>query len=213
MKEVFPTAENTVGLLQKPADQGCVTGPGGIYGNGQGIQPPNLFIFQRLQQGHIAIVLHSQIVEEVVKALLIDFHFLPGQSKPAQIPAEIIETAPIPLLLLRICRGTAAAGTKPHSLSAGRQAPPPANQRLRQAPWPKAVVIKSKFFFQFFRISPAVGKLFHDLPGTAGECDLPGTACPHSQTGLLKTVQIGFHPDVAGQSPEIRVYPVRDPDM
>ena len=88
-KEVLLGAEDTINLLQKAANQGRIAGGRGVNGDGKGIQAANLFVFQRLQQGHIAIALHSQSVKPVVKAVLIGFQLLPWHGKPAQIPSEV----------------------------------------------------------------------------------------------------------------------------
>ena len=129
-EKVLPGAQNGVGLLKKPADQLPAAGGGGVNGDGQRVQTPDLLVFQRLHQGQVAVALHAQMVVDIVKALLVGFQLFPGEGVAPQKFSKVIQRLVQRKGGILSAAGKAAPAALPQLSAAGENAFPPGFQRV-----------------------------------------------------------------------------------
>ncbi|CAN4037816.1 DUF4340 domain-containing protein, partial [Dysosmobacter welbionis] len=70
-EEVFLLAQDVVGLGDEPLHQVAADGAGGVDGDDEFLDPPDLLVLQRLHQGHIAVQGQTVGVVDIVELVLI----------------------------------------------------------------------------------------------------------------------------------------------
>ena len=85
-EEVFLLAQDVVGLGDEPLHQVAADGAGGVDGDDEFLDPPDLLVLQRLHQGHIAVQGQTVGVVDIVELVLIHL----GDLAQAHIAAEEI---------------------------------------------------------------------------------------------------------------------------
>ncbi|CAN3995591.1 DNA-binding protein, partial [Dysosmobacter welbionis] len=83
-EEVFLLAQDVVGLGDEPLHQVAADGAGGVDGDDEFLDPPDLLVLQRLHQGHIAVQGQTVGVVDIVELVLIHL----GDLAQAHIAAE-----------------------------------------------------------------------------------------------------------------------------
>ena len=114
LKKILPGAEDLVSLSKESPDQLLGTGTRGINGDHQFLQTIHFFVFQRLDQRQISILLHSKIIKKYNQNYPHPIGFLPWEK---QIFGEVSDNhigfctvPPVPLLYFQnLLRSDASA--------------------------------------------------------------------------------------------------------
>ena len=157
LKKILPGTEDLVSLSKKSPNQLLGTGTRGINGDHQFLQTIHFFVFQRLDQRQISILLHSKIIKNIIKAILIQLDFFPGKSKFSEkFPIIISAFVQFFQFLFFTSRTCSDPMLLPLPSKGGicKNLFPPA-PFLFPFPWiytPQGMIIKGKKRFQLFNI-------------------------------------------------------------